>query len=283
MWEWWQVSKIQASTMKIRIKRCPTLMPVASLSPYSGTGTSFIFSTPINTLSGKTGIKDRAEFIPTFASARNATDYSLAGRAIIARVHDTHANIWGRNNALKDYFGNYAPPVQAKFIENKLVVTGYYSDTLFIKEKLKVGDIITKINGQPVEQLVKNYLYITPASNYETQLRDLPYRSLLHSRQDSLTLELERNHKTLVVSVHCIDADHVNYAIDFNPNPNDSSYARTREPLLSLMPMTLGLSLNASSTGKSDLYTDARRIVIEHQLYVHCVENCLVMRDQLFL
>ena len=164
------------------------------------------------------------EFIPIFAGARNATDYSLACLAIIARVHDTHANIWGRNTALKDYFGNYAPPVQAKFIENKLVVSGYYSDTLFIKEKLKVGDIITKINGQPVEQLVKNYLYITPASNYETQLRDLPYRSLLHSRQDSLTLELERNHKTLVVSVHCIDADHVNYAIDFNPNPNDSSY-----------------------------------------------------------
>jgi C-terminal processing protease CtpA/Prc len=164
------------------------------------------------------------EFIPKFVSARDVTGYSLACLEIIARIHDTHANIWGKNSALRDFFGKYEVPVQAKFIENKLVVTGYYSDTLFIKEKLKIGDIITNINGLAVEQLVKNNLYLTPASNYETQLRDMPYRSLLRSRQDSLKLEILRNHKKLSILVYCIEADHVNTSIDFNPNPKDSSY-----------------------------------------------------------
>lgn len=164
------------------------------------------------------------EFIPKFVSARNATGYSLACLEIIARIHDTHANIWSSNQELKEFFGKYEAPVQAKFIENRLVVTGYYLDTLSIKGKLKIGDIVTKINGLAVEQLVKNNLYLTPASNYETQLRDMPYRSLLRSGRDSLKLEILRNHKKLLILVHCVDADRVNTFIDFNPNPNDSSY-----------------------------------------------------------
>ncbi len=179
---------------------------------------------PYKYIIGEDWNKILPEFIPKFVSARNATEYSLACLEIIARIHDTHANIWSGNKELNEFFGPYSVPVQAKFIENQLVVTGYYLDTLFIKEKLKIGDVITKINGLPVEQLVKNNLYLTPASNYETQLRDLPPKTLLHSHQDSLELEIIRNHKKISNFVYCIDAHHVNLSIDNDPNPTDSSY-----------------------------------------------------------
>ena len=179
---------------------------------------------PYKYIIGEDWNKILSEFIPKFVDARNATEYSLACLEIIARIHDTHANIWSRNEELKEFFGKYIAPAEAKFIENQLVVTGYYSDTLLIKEKLKIGDIITKINGVAVAQLVKNNLYLTPASNYETQLRDMPYTSLLRSRQDSLKLEILRNHKKLSILVYCIEVDRLNTSIAFNPNPNDSSY-----------------------------------------------------------
>jgi hypothetical protein len=163
------------------------------------------------------------EFIPKFVNAGNATSYALVCLEIIARIHDTHANVWSNNKELRDYFGKYVVPVQANFIENKMVVTGYYIDSPAVRDKLRIGDIINGIEGKPVDQLVKNNLYLTPASNYETQLRDMPYR-LLRSGSDSLSLEILRDGKMISSKVSCVEAEKVNVFLRFNPNPKDSSY-----------------------------------------------------------
>ena len=164
------------------------------------------------------------EFIPKFINAKDSIQYTVACLEIIARIHDSHANIWGNNNSLNRYFGIYHAPIQAKFIEDKLVVTDYYSDTLSIKEKIKIGDIITKINGREVNILLKNNLYITPASNYETQLRDMPGQRLLRSNLDSMVIEVERDKKLMLITIPCLPINRLNIGIDFNPSPNDSSY-----------------------------------------------------------
>jgi hypothetical protein len=178
---------------------------------------------PYKYVIGENWNKVLSEFIPKFVNAKNATEYALACLEIIARIHDTHANIWGEPTALKDFFGRYIVPIQAKFVENKLVVTNFYSDSFSIREKLQVGDIIAKINGQSVEQLVKNNLYLTPASNYETQLRGMPYK-LLRTGKDSVKLEIIRNGKTSSTFVRSIQSDNINILRELNPNPNDSSY-----------------------------------------------------------
>ncbi len=184
---------------------------------------------PYKYLIGEDWNKILPEFIPKFVNAGDAVQYTLACLEIIARVHDSHANIWGNNKILNDYFGKYQVPVQAMFIENKLVVTAYYADTLSIKEKLKIGDVITKINGQPVEQLVKKNLYLIAASNYEKQLGEIPNRTLLRARGDRLQLEIVRNSRTRSVTIPCSEVDRLNHgqdimAMDFNQYPNDSSY-----------------------------------------------------------
>ena len=164
------------------------------------------------------------EFIPKFVEAENATQYALACLKIIARIHDTHANIWSNNKALTDYFGKYEAPVRTQFIKDKLVVTGYYSDSSSLREKLKIGDLITVINGEPLPELVKKNLELTPASNYETQLRDMPYFRLLRSQNDSLKLELIRGDQKITCVIHCLEIGKVNYYSQFNQNPQDSSY-----------------------------------------------------------
>jgi C-terminal processing protease CtpA/Prc len=164
------------------------------------------------------------EFIPKFVKAENATQYALACLEIIARIHDTHANIWSNNKELTAWFGKYAAPVRARFIEDKLVVTGFYSDSFSIQEKLKIGDVITMIHGEPVQKLVRGKLYLTPASNYETQLRDMPYYRLLRSQNDSLKLELIRGNQKISCVVRCLEIGQVNYYSELNLNPTDSSY-----------------------------------------------------------
>jgi hypothetical protein len=145
--------------------------------------------------------------IPEFIAAKNQQEYSKASLKLIAGVHDTHANIWSSNAGLEDFKGKYKLPFKAEFIENKLVVTEFnYGDTLHVKQKLQIGDVISHINGKKVEDLVKFYLPYTAASNYDTQLRDLPPGYLLRGNTESFALQLSRNGRTLTDTIKAIGA-----------------------------------------------------------------------------
>ena len=98
------------------------------------------------------------EFIPKFINAKDTTQYVLACLELVARIHDTHCNIWGSNGVLENYRGKYRAPFQTKFIMDKLVVTGYYLDSAGIRDQIKIGDIITMIDDVPVEEIVKKNL-----------------------------------------------------------------------------------------------------------------------------
>lgn len=143
------------------------------------------------------------QYIPKFIHAKNAKEYTLACLEIIGQIHDTHANIWSNNTVLDTIKGSLMTPFQAKFIENKLVITDYYKDTMNLRGKIHVGDIILKINNTPVETLVKKYLPWTPASNYATKLRDLPGLNgfLLRSNQTTSTFLIKRKAQEIKVSI----------------------------------------------------------------------------------
>jgi C-terminal processing protease CtpA/Prc len=132
------------------------------------------------------------EFIPKIVNARDETDYSLTILELIGRVHDTHANIWSKNEALDNYFGQRYASIELTFVENKPVVTGYYDENLGKETGLEIGDIISTINNRPVEEITKEHLKYTPASNYPTKLRDIA-RNLLRTNDSIIDIEFVRN------------------------------------------------------------------------------------------
>lgn len=131
------------------------------------------------------------EFIPRFCSAKDETAYALALLELIGRVHDTHANIWGDNQALKKYFGLRYAPVELTFVENKCVVTGFFDEKAGKATGLEPGDVIVKINDKPVDEIVKGLLKFSPASNYPTQLRDIAL-DLLRTNDTVIHIEYRR-------------------------------------------------------------------------------------------
>lgn len=130
--------------------------------------------------------------LPGFVEAKDTKAYVLATLKIISKISDTHANIWNNQESLNQFKGKFKLPFKAEFIENKLVVTGYYGDTLNVKQKFLIGDVVSKINGKSLDQLLKNFLPYTAASNYDTQLRDLPRNFLLRGNTELFTVELNR-------------------------------------------------------------------------------------------
>ena len=128
------------------------------------------------------------EFIPKIINANDANQFTLTVLELIARVHDTHANIWSNNSILNNYNGENYAGVKLSFVENKAIVTDFYNDETLKKSGLKIGDIILSINNQPVDSIVKRRLNITPASNYPTQLRDIA-RNLLRTNDTIIKVE----------------------------------------------------------------------------------------------
>ncbi len=127
-------------------------------------------------------------FISPFLEAKNAEEYTLTTIRLIGNISDSHANIYGYNDVYEKTKGKNITPFKAQFVENKLIVTGFYSDTLNVKNKINLGNEILSINGEPVKNLIAKYKAILPSSNNDALLRDLPNTYLL--RSDSISLKL---------------------------------------------------------------------------------------------
>lgn len=154
------------------------------------------------------------EFIPTFIAAKDETEYTLASLEIIGRVHDTHANIWSSSEVLNDYWGNNYTALELTFIENKAVVTGYFDDYLGERTGLKIGDVITSINYQSVEEIVKERLPLTPASNHSAKLRNIA-RNLLRTNQSAISVTFVRDEKSEIGILAAFSKDEINISRRF--------------------------------------------------------------------
>jgi len=141
-------------------------------------------------------------FIPKFVNSKNELEYKLTTLSLIASIHDTHANIWGYDNTLLKYKGNNFAPLKVKFIEGKVVVYDYHNDSLGKETGLCKGDIITKINNESIEEVVKRKIPLTPASNYETQLREIAL-TLLRTNDSLLAIEYIHEGRIEIKKIYC--------------------------------------------------------------------------------
>lgn len=219
---------------------------------------------PYKHLIGRDWNQTLSEFIPQFADNKNSTEYILTTLKLISSIHDTHANIWSGNAELEAYRGKYRPSFKARFVENKLVITGFESDSLAVKEKFRIGDEITAINGIAVDDLIRKYLPITAASNYATQLRDMPGNYLLRSNNPHFEFTIQRNgnkSNTAVEGVLVSKAGLMDYS---NKNVKDPGYYLINEQIGYLYPAKYH---NANLPAIREMFKNTKGIIIDMRCY----------------
>jgi hypothetical protein len=104
--------------------------------------------------------------------ARNRQGYELEMIAVIARIHDTHANLWS-SLAVRPPVGDCSLPVIVRFVEGRAVVTAYADEEAGKASGLQVGDMIEAMDGSPVDKLIQAWRPYYAASNEPTRLRDM--------------------------------------------------------------------------------------------------------------
>lgn len=139
------------------------------------------------------------EFVPRLALAKDKDSYQLEMIQLIARVTDTHANLWSAPPQLRPPAGACQLPVTVRFVEDRAVVTGYSNAATGPASGLKAGDVIERLDDVPVAALVERWRPYYPASNQPTRLRDMA-RSLTRGACAAARVDLERAGRPLQVT-----------------------------------------------------------------------------------
>ena len=146
-----------------------------------------------------------AEFIPRVMAATDRDTYQLELMALIARVHDTHANLWS-SLQVRAPRGDGQLPVITRFLDGDAVVTGYNHGSLGRAGGLAIGDVIERINHRPLTELVRRWSPWYAASNEPTRLRDIG-RMLTRGPCGPVSVRVRRGGETLDLNVDRLSLD----------------------------------------------------------------------------
>jgi len=163
------------------------------------------------------------EYIPQFIQSKNELEYELTSLKLIGELDDTHANLWGGGDKINELRGNNLAPFRVQFVEDKLVVTDYYNPEFSDARNLKIGDIITHIDGKSVKSIVDSLKPYYPVSNQATLLRDIA-PDLLRSSQKTITLKYISDNQNREEEISLFPRKQLNIYSWYKVNKAEKSY-----------------------------------------------------------
>lgn len=163
------------------------------------------------------------EYIPTFINAKDELEYELAAIQLIGELNDSHANLWGGRTKIDELRGNNYAPFKAEFAGNKLVVTDYFNPEFSEQAKLKVGDVITDINGKSVNAIVDSLKKYYPSSNEASMLRDIS-ADLLRSAKNTIHLNYISENQEKEQEVELYPRKNLNMYFWYKVNKDEKCY-----------------------------------------------------------
>jgi C-terminal processing protease CtpA/Prc len=155
------------------------------------------------------------EFIPRIALANDLGSYKRELMAFAAKLHDGHANVWNALDA-RPPVGKCHIPVSVRFVDNLHVITEIPANVAEGTSQLKVGDVITEIDGIPVSKLINDWTPNYATSNAAARMRDIGHYMLRGACGDA-RIGIRRDQNDLKLTVPRVPST-IN---DFDPGKHD--------------------------------------------------------------
>jgi len=135
--------------------------------------------------------------LPRITLAKSSDDYQREMMALVALVHDTHANLWSSIQA-RPPVGDCRLPVNLRFVEDHAVVWSFASTDAAATAGFKLGDVVADLDGQPVQRLVQGWSRYYADSNQAARLRDIG-RSMTNGTCGPVTVGIRRGPESLTL------------------------------------------------------------------------------------
>jgi len=136
------------------------------------------------------------EILPTVIKAENSNDFYTAMKNMVSKMDDSHTEFFiyppeGSGNKVRCF------PANGKIIDEKLVVTEILGDSLAQAYDIKIGDVITKVNGKTIKEHINRNKDLICASN-ESSYLDKLVKYILWSDADNVEVEFLKGDKQVV-------------------------------------------------------------------------------------
>ncbi|MDR6513478.1 S41 family peptidase [Chryseobacterium camelliae] len=110
------------------------------------------------------------KYIPLFKKINNEKDYESAVMQLAAELQDTHTSI--EKTYQYDVVGKLSSPFTFQMVDDAVLITGSKDEAKMKKANLKMGDLITKINGKSILKNIKEKSKYFAFSNRSVELRE---------------------------------------------------------------------------------------------------------------
>ncbi len=141
-----------------------------------------------------------AEFIPRIAEAKNAESYRQEVLALITEARDGHANLWSALDA-RPPVGKCQLRVNVRFVDQLPVISGFPPADSSNPTELRIGDVITELDGVSVGKLVESWRPYYAASNDAGRLRDIG-SSITRGQCGESTITIRRESRELTLKIN---------------------------------------------------------------------------------
>ncbi len=138
-------------------------------------------------------------FIPRIMAASTRRDYHLAILELAASINDSHAA--AVSDEIGRFWGDYLAPFKPRWVEGRMVVVETYP-TLLAGADIRAGDIVTALDGIPVDTLRREKLKYIRGSNEAFRDQHL-CAYLLRSTVPALPMTLDRSGVRLDINITC--------------------------------------------------------------------------------
>lgn len=124
-------------------------------------------------------------YIPKLEANKDAVDYQLTVREMVAEIRDSHGGTRNANLSM-DRLGRFQPNIFVGYVENQSVVTKVLDDKL----PIKVGDVILSVDGELVEKKREDVARYIASSTPQWLMRLVHFRLLLGQKDTVVNLRV---------------------------------------------------------------------------------------------
>ncbi len=136
-------------------------------------------------------------YIPKFVEDQSEHEYYLNIRSLASNLNDGHSWVSSKKNDKKYRTTNF----RIKKIDNQFVVSSFVSDSLAKPGNLKIGDIITHINGKYILEAYNAEIKYTTTQSNITEIEKGTLENLFSGEKRKFNLTVNRANEILSIEV----------------------------------------------------------------------------------
>jgi len=161
-------------------------------------------------------------FIPRIVAASDTLSYYKTLMQLAVSLHDGHSSLLSDDGSVDNVvWGKYTVPVYIEIDGDQVMVRQVGNDTL--SAKIKRGDLILAINGEPVSQLIAERKQYTSSSNEARRNYDLSLM-LLKTHDKNERLKIKHGDQTFTIDIPSVLASKLDWRPLINYTSNETGY-----------------------------------------------------------